>query len=121
MTVQENRFALIAQSAEQLPYLRPPDRIEPIGRLVQDQQVGVMQQRLRQAEPLIHPFAEPFDRFVVAPGQSDKFQQFVTPAGDVGRRHPAETPIQAERRAGRVMLVDPEVFGQVADPLPRPS
>ena len=44
-----------AQFADQVPHLTGALRVQPIGRLVQDQQVAGHQQRVGDAEPLPHP------------------------------------------------------------------
>ena len=48
----------VAQLADQVADLADLDRVEPGGRLVEDQDVGVVDQRLGQADPLAEPSRE---------------------------------------------------------------
>ena len=62
---------------DHFPQQCPADQVEALGRLVEHQQVGVVEQRLGQAEPLDHALAEPRDRLVGAVGQADELEQLV--------------------------------------------
>src|SRR5262249_26805163 len=54
VTADDQLLALIAESAHQLADPRDPLRVQPIRRLVQEEQVGVGQQRTSDAKPLLH-------------------------------------------------------------------
>ncbi len=51
---QEDRASLGPEDTDQLAYLAYPGRIQPVGRFVQDQDFGILEQRDRETEPLPH-------------------------------------------------------------------
>jgi len=51
---EEDRLPPIAQLEEDIPHLPPADRVEPPRRFIQDHQLGIVDQRLRQTKPLQH-------------------------------------------------------------------
>ena len=57
------------------------ERIQAAGRLVEDQQVGIVDQRLGQADALLHAFGIGFDRALAGVFQFDEFQQLRQCAG----------------------------------------
>ncbi len=59
-------------------------RVEPVGRLVEDQQVGLLEQRRRDREPLLHAQRVGAVAVTVAPGEADRLDRGVDPAR--GRR-----------------------------------
>ena len=51
---KKHRRALLAQVADELPHVLHPLGIQAAGRLVQDYNVGIVDQRESDAEPLTH-------------------------------------------------------------------
>ena len=51
---QQNRFALLQQQLQPLPHQVPGLRVQARGRLVQQQQLGVVDERTRQAQAPLH-------------------------------------------------------------------
>ena len=41
--------------ADQLEHLPPPERVEPGGGLVEEREHGIVDERLRELHPLLHP------------------------------------------------------------------
>jgi len=62
--VEEDGDAALSQLLEQLPDGAPPGRVECAGRLVEKQQIRRADQRLGEAEPLLHAFGHRLDRAV---------------------------------------------------------
>jgi hypothetical protein len=54
MAAHEERRATISQAPHQLTHLDDPGRIETIGRLIEEQELGVGQECCRDAEALLH-------------------------------------------------------------------
>src|SRR6267378_4770069 len=54
MAGDENGFALSSQVAQEVAHLHDAGRVEAVGRLVQNQNIGVVEQRESQAESLLH-------------------------------------------------------------------
>ena len=50
-----------ARAEQQLPHLDPGRRVEPVGRLVEDEDRRVVQQGPGDGHPLLHPVAEALD------------------------------------------------------------
>ena len=55
---EEHGAAAIAQRQDQLANIAPAERIEPRHRLVEEDDLGLVDQRLRDADALQHPFRE---------------------------------------------------------------
>jgi hypothetical protein len=54
-------------------------RVEPVERLVEDQDLGITQQRDGQRQPLAHAFGET-GHGTVSIGESDEVEEFVDPS-----------------------------------------
>jgi len=67
-------------AGDQFPDLPDAGRVEPIGRLVEDEQFGVAQQSGRDAEPLLHPERVGPEVIVAPPGQTDLIEHGRDPA-----------------------------------------
>ena len=77
--------------AQQLADLHDAGGVEAVRRLVEDQQLGVGQQRCGDAEALLHAEREPLDRLPVPAGQADLRDDRVHPlerqVTEPGERH----------------------------------
>ena len=73
----EDRLALVGEEAEQLPHRHDARGVEAVGRLVQQQQVGVRQERERDAQPLAHTQGVRADLVTCAVGQADRLEHLV--------------------------------------------
>jgi hypothetical protein len=51
---EDDRAPALAERADEGAHLHHPGRIEPVGRLIEDQELGVLEQRGRDAEALLH-------------------------------------------------------------------
>ena len=93
---EDERAPALAERAHELAHLGHARRIEPVGRLVEDQQLGVLEQGGRDAEPLLHPervgrgpvaraIAQPdlgehgLDAILAHPGVASEHTQVVAP------------------------------------------
>jgi hypothetical protein len=93
------------------------DGIEPVGRLIHNQQVGVVEQRLRQAQPLQHPLGK---RPHAVPGprrNPHHLQERHSPRANLTHGNAAELAVELQRRQAGQMSRDAEILGQIADPL----
>ena len=90
----EHRPSLVAERAQELADLLDARRIEAVGGLVQDQELGILEQRLGQPEPLAHPERVGLHEVV----------------GPLGQPHPVERPLH---RLGPD-AIDPSEEGEVA-------
>ena len=96
----EHGPSLVAERPEELADLLDPGRVEAVGGLVEDQQLGVLEERLGQAEPLAHPERVGLHEVVGSLRQPDPLER-------PGRR-PAvrcRPPDRAARRLRRPVIV----------------
>ena len=79
MAGYQDGAALGGQAAQQVTQPANPLRVEAVGRLVQDQQIGIGEQRGGQAEALAHTEREPADPAVGRVGEFDELEHVVDP------------------------------------------
>ena len=65
---KENGFALVFQALDDFADLHASQRVEAAGRFVENQQVGIIDQRLREADALLHSLGIGFDGTFARPG-----------------------------------------------------
>ena len=114
---QHDRLALFAELADQVLDLGRADRVEARGRLVEQDQLGVVDQRLGQADPALHALGVLAELAVLGGAQADHVDQPVDPLGPLGRRDLEQPAVEVERLLGVQELVEVRLLGQVADPL----
>ena len=84
---EEHRAALADERADHLAELEDPGRVEAVGRLVEDQQLGVGEQAARDAEALAHALRVARDLLVGAVGEADARERAVDPRERLGAAH----------------------------------
>jgi hypothetical protein len=82
---QQDAAAAVGEAAQQAPHPADAGGVQAVGRLVQDQHLGVPQQRVRDAESLAHAQGVVAD----APpgllgGEADQAEHLVDPGGAAG-------------------------------------
>jgi hypothetical protein len=82
----DDRPALPAQVGEQRADLHDARRVQAVRGLVEDEQLGIGQQRGGDPEALLHPEREAPDGLAVAPGEADGVEDLVDARG----RQPAQ-------------------------------
>jgi len=113
----EHGQVLVGQPADQAAQPVDALRVEAVGRLVQDQDVGVAQQGGGQAEALAHPEREAPDPPAGGRGQPRLLQDLVDPRrGQPGRG--GQDPQVVASRAARM---EPALLQHGPDPPGRPS
>ena len=75
MRGEEHGAALVHERAQQRSHLEDPRRVEPVGGLVQDQQVGIDHQAPGDPQPLAHPHRVPRHALVRAVGETDPLER----------------------------------------------
>src|SRR6266567_8419290 len=74
MATEEDGLALLAQAAQQIAHLDNTERVETVGRLVEDQEVGIGKQRHGHPQALLHPQGVLPNLVLRAIAQSDDFE-----------------------------------------------
>jgi len=80
----EHGAALVAEATQETPDIPDAGGIEAVGRLVENQQLRVLQERRRQPEALLHPQRIGSQAIVGPIGQADAVQRVVN--GRLGDR-----------------------------------
>ena len=74
---EEHGSSLVAESANEVSYLLDASRIQAIRRLVEDEQLRILQERRSDPQPLLHPERVGPDEVVRSLGQIDPLQDFL--------------------------------------------
>ncbi len=73
---EQDGAALVGEAAEQVTHPSDPGRVQPVGRLIEDQDLRVAEQGGGDAEPLTHPERVVADATVgLALGEADEVEQ----------------------------------------------
>ena len=116
VAADQDRLAHPAQLAQDLAHLDPRARIQARGRLVQDEQLRVVDQRVRQAQPLAHPARERLDVRVALVDEAHDLQQLPDHGAAPRRRHVVAAREEVEVLPDPQVVVDAVEVGHVADP-----
>ena len=84
------------EGIDQLEHLGPTIGIEPVRRLVEDQQLGPMRDRLGELDALAHAGRVALDGPVARLAQPHAIERLVCRSACLGRLEPAETPGQRD-------------------------
>ena len=109
----EHRDALGGERVELVPELAPRLRVHACGRLVEQQQLGVVQQAGGEREPLLPPAGERAGELLRPRAQTEPFEPLAHAALPVG--HPVHARDEVEVLLDRQVLVVAEALGHVAD------
>ena len=86
VAADDDRLAQRAQLPEELAELDPGARVQPGSRLVEEQDLRIVDERVGEAEPLLHAAREALDVGVPLVAQVDEIEQVADhPAPPVGR------------------------------------
>ena len=109
--VLPSRFERLHQVAD----LAAADRIDAVGRLVEEDHVRLVQQRLGDAEPLFHALGVGADLVVHPALEADQLEDLGDAlAADAGR-HVEQGAVEVEQAGAGVVVGEAVVLGQVAD------
>jgi hypothetical protein len=105
----------LGHAADQLANLVLLVRIEAVGRLVEDQDIGVVHDRLGEADAPPIPFRQRVDRLLEHALEMQQLDHFVEALAPRSRRDAARVGDKLEERARRHLGIARRAFGQVAD------
>ena len=103
------------EAADERAHLHVLHRVEAAGRLVEEEHVRVVHQRLGHAHPLPVAVAEGGDALGVVGREPGALLGLPHPRADASRRHPAQRGDEGEVLAHRHLLVERRGLGQEAD------
>src|SRR5262249_27847707 len=113
--VEEDRRAPAAQLVEDLADLAAADRIDAVGRLVEEDHVGVVYQRLGDAHALFHALGIGLDLVVHAALEADHVEDLADALLLQTGGHLQQAAVEVEQAGGGVILGEAVVLGQIAD------
>jgi hypothetical protein len=105
------------QVDDQVLHLPGADRVEAAGRLVEEHEFGVVDQRLGHADPSRHALRILLQLPLLVAAEPDHFDECVRPPPALLGRHVEQPAVEVERLLGVEELVEVRLLGQVADPL----
>ena len=114
----QDRLAHLAQFVEQRLHLEPGPGIQARRGLVEDEHRGIMDERLGQAEPLLHPLGEPVDVIVSLVGQVEQVEHFADDLLAVRTGDLVGDGEEVEELPDFHAVVDAEIVGHEADDPP---
>ena len=115
MRGEEDRFPALPVFEENVAHHLPPDRIEPGERLVEDEKVGVMENRLREPRALEHSLGEGFESLPAVGGEIDRVDHLRDPPGELRAAHAAQGAAKGEKLVERKMRMEIGRLGKKAD------
>ena len=119
VAADQDRLAERPQFAEQLAQLDARPRVEPRGRLVEEEDRRIVDEGVGEAEPLLHAAAEGLDVGVALFGEVDQVEQVADHLAPPPRRQPVAAGEEVEVLPDLHVVVDAEGVGHVADDPPR--
>ena len=91
---------VVAEVAHELEHLVAPLRVHAVGRLVEEQQIGIVDERLRQLDALLHAGRVGLDVAVARLAEADVVEDLVRALHRVDRRQPGELAAVGDKRHG---------------------
>ena len=116
MARDDDALARAPPVLDQADCLAPPDRIHTRERLIEDQQVGVVRDRLRELDPLAHAFAVGADLLVRRVRQVHHLEGAPSRRVRFGRRDTIQAHERAHPLEAGHPLVKRILFGTKPDP-----
>ena len=104
-----------AQLAEQLAQLDPGARVQAGGRLVEEEHLGVVDEGVGQAQPLLHAARQGLDVRVALVAQVDQLQEVADHPPTGGRRDAVAASEEVEVLPDLHVVVDPECVRHEAE------
>ena len=111
---EEDGLPRLAQAEDDVPDEPPADRVEAGHRLVEDDQLGVVDQGLREPGPLHHPLGEAAERGVRGPLQPHERQERPGPLAADGCSQAEEPARVVEVLGRREVVVEVGVLREVS-------
>src|SRR6185436_6295721 len=115
---EEDRPPLVAQLEDERADIAAAERIQARHRLVQEHDLGIVQQRLGQAHALQHPLRELAQRKAPLGADAEAIERLADALPAVGGGLAEQPPVVVEQLLGGEVVVEVRVLGKVADAAP---
>jgi hypothetical protein len=116
--VEEDGLPLLLELLHHAADLAAADRVHAVGRLVEEDHVGVVQQRLGDPQPLLHALGVGADLGVPPPLQADHLQHLLAAGLPLPAPQAEQLPVEVQEAGAGVVVGEAVVLGEVADLLP---
>ena len=116
--VEKHRRAAGALRPEDVAHHAAADRIEPGRRLVEEDEVGLVDDRLREAESLEHSLGESAQATVAMRREPDEIDHLGDAVAALRRRDAAEPAVKIHELGRREPIVESKILGKESDPPP---
>ena len=118
MRIEEDRRAALTLGANDIAHQPAAHGIEPRSRLVEEDQLRLMNQGLRQPDALQHAFGEVLQALVAVRRESHQVEKSRNALAQPVCRHAREASVQLEQFSRRQPFVETEIFRKEADSPP---
>ncbi len=116
--VHEDGLALRVESQDEIADLLAADRIEAAHGLVEEHDLRIVDQRLRDADALEHPLGVGPQTRVLGVGKADLLEERLDALFVFARSVPGQLRVEGQELATRQVVVEVGVLGEEADVLP---
>ena len=116
---KENGLALVFQALDDFADFHAAQRVQAAGRLVENQQIGIVDERLREADALLHAFGIGFDEAFAGGLQFNEFEQPVNAPVGFRARQAENAGVKPQQFLGGEKFVVISHLRQIADALAR--
>ncbi len=113
---EDGHAEVLVEALHLLPDAGPADGVEPGGRLVEEQHVGVVHERGREVEAPAHAPRVGRDAAVERVTEVDERPQLDQALLDLGAVEPVELPLQAEQFEPGLLRIERDILERDADP-----
>ncbi len=111
---KENCFPAFVELLKQLTHFLKTEGVETAHRFIEDEEFGVMKQRLRQARSLLHAFGKFSQTLLGLIGQADFREDLFDPLAAVQGRKIGQRPIELQEFGHREVFVKRRQFRKIA-------
>ena len=115
MAAQNHRLAATRQRDDQILHLAAANRIQAGSRLVEDHQVGIVDERLRQPDAPLHALGKFADGARLCFAETDHFQQLFRAVVALVFREMKQIPEEIQRLARVEIAIQIRFLRQIAD------
>ena len=115
MTAQNHRLAAPGQRQDEVLDFAATNRVKPRGRFIENDEVGVVDERLRQADAALHALGKFAHGAHVNLAQTDHFEQLFDPAVALFLAEMKKVSEKIERLARIEIAVKIRFLGQITD------
>ncbi len=112
---QQHGRSVVVESSDLLPQRDPTHRVESGGRLVEEQDRRLVDQRQREVETAPHPARVGADSAIAGRGEADPFEQFVGLGVVLRLRQAVEHRLEVQELAAGHQRIDRRVLQRDAD------